>query len=89
MYSPESSLNDASEYKFNFTINKPKVHDTITNNEENAPMYSTILSEDDKNKNEFNISDLKKDLFKNDTGFKGLLARKRGTMVVSPGKNTN
>lgn len=86
MYSPESSMQDVagSEYKFNFSINKPKIHDTITNNED-APIHSTVLSED--NKHDIDLRDFKHDLFKNDTGFKGLLARKRAT--ISPGKKTN
>ena len=75
-----------SEYKFNF---KPKIHDAITNNED-APVQSTILSEDNKHdidQTSLDYRDFKHDLFKNDTGFKGLLARKRAT--ISPGKKTN
>jgi hypothetical protein len=76
-----------SEYKFNFNntqFNKSKFLGTMTNNED-AAVYSTVLSED--NKNDADYRDFKHDLFKNDTGFRGLLARKRGT--ISPGKKTN
>jgi len=86
-----------SEYKFNFTVSKPKVNDkvsrtTVTNlfdgNTEDAAVHSTVLSEDNKHDIELEdeYRDFKHDLFKNDTGFKGLLARKRGT--ISPGKKT-